>query len=109
MFKKSQRLSEREFGAYFKAGKRVHTPHFTFITAPAPSRKVAVVVSKKVAKHAVRRNALRRQVYAILRAALQDVAPEVLIVIVKPPVQTLPRKQLAAVLRQAIAELYKSA
>ena len=103
-------MSPVEFGQYFRSGTRQHTKHLTIITAPAPARKVAVVAGKKVAKSAVRRNQLRRRAYAVLRAAL-DAQPydKALIVVLKPPFATLSRQAAAAHLRQAIAEVVKSA
>ena len=110
MFKKTERLSRSEFSEYFRIGKRHHFPHLTIITKPINSRKVSVVVSKKVAKSAVRRNTIKRRVYAILRNLL--VAAEykgVLIVIVKPTLNSLPRKAVDELLTESIAQVLKSA
>jgi ribonuclease P protein component len=109
MFKKSERLTRSEFSEYFKVGRRHHTPHVTIITHPLPARKVAVVVGKKVAKSAVRRNTLKRRVYALLRESLTvNDYRGVLIVILKPPVNSLPRQQLSEVVHTAIAQVIKS-
>jgi ribonuclease P protein component len=67
MFPKEERLTREEFEQAFKHGVRVHTPATLFIYAAAGTRGAAVVVSKKVAKSAVLRNRLRRQVYTALR------------------------------------------
>lgn len=110
MFKKTQRLSQTEFANYFKIGTRHHFKHLLVITAPAAKRKVAVAVGKKVAKRAVQRNVLRRRIYATVREMLDEREYQgVLIVIPKPAYQTLPRKTAEVLLRQAIAEVLKSA
>lgn len=68
MFPQEERLTRGQFDEAFKRGIRVHTPSVLFVYAEGGSRKGAVVVSKKVAKSAVARNRLRRQIYMALRA-----------------------------------------
>ena len=109
MFKKTERLNKIEFSEYFRVGKRHHFPHLTIITAQHEKRKVSVVVGKKVAKSAVRRNTLRRRVYAVLRKNL--VAAEykgVLIVVLKPTFSSLSKKTAAEYLTMSIAQVLKS-
>ena len=90
MFKKSQRLSRSEFTHFFKVGQRKHFPHCTIINHPYTDFKVAVVVSKKVAKSAVKRNLYKRRVYALLRKCYEAQAYSgVLIVILKPSFSSL--------------------
>lgn len=69
MFPKEERLTRTDFEQVFKHGIRVHTPTMLFVYAAGTTRRAAVVVSKKVAKSAVARNRLRRQVYTALRSA----------------------------------------
>jgi ribonuclease P protein component len=110
MFKKTERLTQSEFAEFFKVGKRHHFPGFTIITAPGSKRKVSVVVGKKVLKSAVKRNLLRRRVYATLRLVLGAIPYQgVLIVLLKSPYVTLGRKQAAAQLSEVIAQVLKSA
>ena len=110
MFKKSARLSRSEFSNYFKTGKRHHSKHLTIITLPHPTLKVAVVVSKKVSPAAVRRNTLKRRVYASLRINLEDLSYQgVMILILKPSYDSLSRKKADELLRQSIAQAVKSA
>lgn len=110
MFKKVERLSRSEFSEYFRIGKRHHFPHLTVITHPNVARKVSVVVSKKVAKSAVRRNTIKRKVYATLRNLLVPAEYQgVLIVIVKPTINSLPRKAVDELLTESIAQVLKSA
>ncbi len=109
MFKKSERLSRPEFSEYFRIGKRHHFTHCTIITNPLPSRKVAVVVGKKVAKSAVRRNTIKRRIYATLRLMLVPVEYKgVMIVIIKPAYNSLSRQAADNSLRESIAEVMKN-
>lgn len=110
MFKKSERLSRSEFSAYFKTGKRHHFPHLTIITYPLSNRKVSVVVGKKVAKSAVRRNIIKRKVNAVLRSVLtENNFQGVLIVVLKPAFSSLSRKVAEDIVRESIAQVLKSA
>ncbi len=110
MFKKSNRLTKSEFSEYFKAGRRHNTTHLTFVTHPYPRTKTAVVVGKKVAKSAVRRNVLKRRVYAALRKAHStETNFGVVIVVVKPSFNSLPRKVAESFLQESIALVLKSA
>ncbi|MCA9361898.1 ribonuclease P protein component [Candidatus Kaiserbacteria bacterium] len=109
MFKKSERLSQVAFDAFFKQGVRHHTTYLTLITTPYPTRKVAVVVGKKVAKSAVKRNLLRRRIYAVLRRQLDELKFQgVLIVLAKPTFVQLSRHEAQAVIEAAVAEVVKS-
>lgn len=108
MFKKAERLQVAEFDTYFKTGRRHHTPHATFIIAPADEKKVSVVVGKKVSKKAVKRNLLRRRVYAQLRQELPETFHGACIVLIKPSFATLPRKTAQAYITSVVAELGKT-
>ncbi|MEY3783914.1 MAG: Ribonuclease [Candidatus Parcubacteria bacterium] len=109
MFKKSERLSRSEFAVYFKTGKRHHFPDCTIITSPALTRKVAVVVGKKVSKRAVVRNTVRRRVYAALYKVLQTTSQtETVIIIVKPTYSTLSRAAADVIVSKSIAQVIKS-
>lgn len=110
MFKKSERLTRSEFTAFFATGKRQHFPHVTVIHQPYPTRKVAVVVGKKVATSAVQRNKYKRRILGVLYQELgkrQDGG--VLILLVKPSFRTLTRKDAQAELKSVIAQVTKSA
>lgn len=109
MFKKTERLSRSEFTHYFTVGTKKHFKHFTCVTSPTSSRKVAVVVGKKVAKSAVKRNTTRRRVYDALRKELDQQYKGVLIVIVKPSFATLSRKDAVSEVTTMIAQVLKSA
>jgi ribonuclease P protein component len=66
MLKKVERVSRAGFDAFFKKGKRHYSEHATLVFSSFPTFHGSVVVSKKVSKLAVKRNTLRRRVYAQL-------------------------------------------
>jgi ribonuclease P protein component len=108
MFKKNQRLSKPEFSEYFEKGVKHHFKHFSIVTTPLSSLKVSVVVGKKVAKLAVRRNKLRRRIYAQLKKLSENHCLHgVLIIIAKPSYNSLLRKSGSAELSQSITEVLK--
>lgn len=109
MFKKTNRLTKSEFEEYFKRGKKNHFPHLTIVTSLSKKTKVSVVVSKKVAKSAVRRNILKRRVYASLRELSIDNRIGVMIVILKPSYNSLSRKESNHVLIEKVAQVIKGA
>ncbi len=100
MFKKRERLTRAEFTTFFKHGKRYHSPNFTLIYAPTESQgdsgRVAVVVSKKVSKSAVKRNRIRRKVYSLLFQCSKGIKTPfgVCIVLVKPGATLLSKAKL---------------
>lgn len=67
MLSKKERLSRETFNRFFVSGKRFNTDSLTLVYTPHPTLHVAIVISKKVAKKAVARNKLRRQLYALVR------------------------------------------
>jgi ribonuclease P protein component len=71
------------------------------------SSKVAVVVSRKIHKSAVKRNRIRRRIYEIVRPRLSDfkTPAELIITVYKPEVAELPATEL----QQAVDELLDKA
>lgn len=63
MLRKAARLRADEVRLVLKNGKTLRTENIVVKYIDAPQSKVAVVVSKKVAKNAPRRNAIRRTLY----------------------------------------------
>ena len=109
MFKKGNKLTRAEFSEYFKKGKRDNSNHLTIITHPLDKTKVSVVVGKKVAKSAAKRNVIKRRIYASLRDIYdKESLSGTMIVIVKPSFNSLPRKAADTFLREKIAEVIKS-
>ncbi len=62
-------LKRADFSAVYKSGKTLKIAFFRIKTVDNPENtvQVAVVVANKTLKGAVKRNKLRRQVYAIMR------------------------------------------
>jgi ribonuclease P protein component len=86
---KEQHISRREFEYVLKRGCRHQSTTLTIVSAPKPliqgvcaMPSYGVVVSKKVAKKAVVRNRIRRQVYAAL--ATSGVTGQYVVVFTKP-------------------------
>jgi len=93
MFKKTARLTKKEFDLFYKKGTRKQFTHCTIVSHPHPSLHVAVVVGKKVAKSAVRRNVLRRRVYNWIKSPLTKKGyAGVLIILLRPNFNHLDRK-----------------
>lgn len=110
MFKKTERLNRAEFSEFFRIGKRCHFPYLTIITSPFSTRKVSVVVGKKVAKSAVRRNLLKRRMSALLRGLLvENKHHGVFIIIIKPTFNSLSKKTADELSTQSIVQVLKSA
>jgi ribonuclease P protein component len=81
----------------------------TVIYTPETTLRGAVVVSKKVAKAAVTRNTIRRRLYAALRQIAEETGlTGVVIVVVKPPLATLPRVAQHEALRTLLSQVVKA-
>jgi ribonuclease P protein component len=106
MVGKQERLTRAEFTRFFACGYRHHSPFATILVAAAPSRKLAVVVGKKVAKSAVCRNTLRRQMYHVLSDSVSSQV--VCILILKPTAAQLPRRELQKATREFIGRALKN-
>ncbi|MEM9336749.1 MAG: ribonuclease P protein component [Patescibacteria group bacterium] len=106
MLKKTERLSKQAFDTYYKTGKRIHTSHLQLIYTPHASFHGAVVVGKKVFKKAVDRNRLRRQLYSRLYTWKQSSSRVgVFIVIAKPSIKNLPKKDFTKELQALVGRL----
>ncbi len=108
MLPKQARLSRDAFTRYFASGVRYHSPTLTVIYTPGPALLGAVVVSKKVSKSAVKRNTIRRRLYAALRTAATAGLTGAVIVVVKPPLATLPRVAQHEALQTLLSQLQKA-
>lgn len=109
MLKKTERLSRTDFNTFFKKGRRHNTEHISVIFTPHPSFHASVVVGKKVHKHAVVRNTLRRRVYSQLYILKNQNRPGVYIVVLKPTFNTLTRKAARTHLGELIERIAKPA
>lgn len=87
MLRKKERLTREEFNRFFSVGKRTHSPALHVIFSPHTELHASVVVSKKIAKHAVKRNKIRRQIYDIVRNYSRETKIQgVFIFLVKQPI-----------------------
>lgn len=87
----------------FRSGRRMHTPGFTIVYAPAPKARAAAVVSKKIARTAVARNRLRRRIYAALYEA--GIGGGHIIVVAKHPAVSYSYARLEEEISGALSKL----
>jgi len=108
MLQKAQRLTRLAFDTFFKTGKRFHSPTLTVVYTPHKAFHGSVVVGKKVAKLAVRRNTIRRRIYDQLRTVVHDTgATGVYIVLVKPTFNSLTRTAARAEVQSLLYKIIK--
>ncbi len=75
MLSKKNRISRKDFPSHRVQGFRVFNPFFTVVFyGSATNTRVSVVVSKKTAKTAVARNAMRRRFYELFGPFLNKIA-----------------------------------
>jgi ribonuclease P protein component len=109
MLAKLKRVSRPEFTTAYAAGQRYHSPFLTLVCVPGPVFKASVVVSKKVAKKAHDRNRLRRRLYEVLSAlASAEAISGTILVLTKPPLATLTKRDFFAKVPGEIAQLLNS-
>jgi len=94
MLKKKERLSRRDFSTLLKKGRRCDFQYFSLIYRNAPEMKCGIVVSKKVAKNAIKRNLLRRRMYYVLGECKDVFFEKHVIFITKKDTETLPFPKL---------------
>lgn len=92
MLSKQSRISRKDFKIFFekspdrqgRSGGYFNSPNFTLKVSREEAKvpKFAVSVSKKVSKHAVDRNRVRRRAYSALRGV--DAKPGLYLLIAKP-------------------------
>lgn len=73
MFKKNKRVNKQLFPHILKKGKVYYSKHFTLRVVKTQTKeggKISFVVSKKIERHAVKRNQLRRRCYHALKENL---------------------------------------
>jgi ribonuclease P protein component len=100
MLRKNHRLSHSLFDTVFARGKSHHSPHFIKKSQPVDSWDdfaVSVVVPKKVARLATKRNLIKRRMYGLVRDLLPELHnPERSILILKRNPQDIPKNELRA-------------
>jgi len=108
MLAKQFRIPRSEFMNHLR-GRRVAGSVLVVVYSPNPPLKVAVIVSKKVAKRAVDRNHLRRRAYGVVERWLKEVTYQgSLVVQYKPGALRVSRTALEAELRALLAQLSES-
>lgn len=100
----------------YARGKVSRSKYFICKYSHNPRRatpRVAVVVSKKVVKSAVKRNRIRRRMYEAIRLELPDISrqTDVVYIVVSPEILVIPHSELIGAIRRTLqaAELYKVA
>ena len=82
-FQKSERLkSKQDFDEIFKQGKRITAKLFRVYFLKKDTRKLGVIVSKKVSKSAVKRNQIKRWVREIYRVNKSKIPDDVKIIVI---------------------------
>jgi ribonuclease P protein component len=109
MLQRSERLSRTQFAEFGRKGKRFHSEALTVSFLPYATFHGAVVVSKKVSKSAVRRNKLRRQVYAQLQTTKQSGKIGVFVCVVKPEAEKMTSAQFRGAVKNIIERTGKPA
>ena len=108
MLPKQNRLKKATFKKVLKRGKRIHSPYFVIVYLDCREinkPQVGIIASTKVGK-ATKRNRIKRQIGEIIRIELARIPPSAqIIVICKPPITSLPYKQLQ---EQLLAALKKA-
>lgn len=99
----------------YARGKVTRSKYFVCKYSHNPRRttpRVAVVVSKKVIKSAVKRNRIRRRMYEAIRQELPTINPQtdLVYIIVSPELLVIPHQELISGITRTLqtSELYKS-
>lgn len=94
----------------YRQGKPTRTAFFSLHALRndrVKQTRVAIVVSRKVHKSAVKRNRIRRRIYELVRAQLPTIntPTEIVITVYKPELAEIPADQMS----DAVTELLKKA
>ena len=109
MLSKKYRFHSRGGVRYvYKHGKTLRHPQMSLVFAPNSRgyTRIAVVVSKKVEKTAVKRNRIRRRIYEALRHNLDHIPPKTdyIFIVFNKSVATLPFPKLEELLGDLVTE-----
>ena len=108
MLKKKERLTREAFNRFFSIGRRVHSPALQVIFSSHSTLHVSVVVSKKVAKQAVKRNKIRRQIYDIVRNYSKEAKIKgVFIFLVKQPILGMEYAEIQKLVCTQVGDILK--
>jgi len=109
MLPKEYRLNRSDFDLIFKKGRRIRGRNFSLIVLPSENKnepsKIGIIVTKKVAKLAVDRNKLKRQIRnTINQYILKTLSPsQKIIVTSSPPQKPIKYKQI----KEELIDLFK--
>lgn len=110
MLHKNHRLTKPQFSQAYAKGKKFHFTHLTVVYVPATTFSGSVVVGKKVSKLAVKRNTLRRRIYARLGTFMRERAVTgIYIIILKPSFTSLSRTAADAFVAESIDAVLQKA
>jgi ribonuclease P protein component len=108
MLPKKNRLNRVDFTDYYKKGRKLNGSVSTLVFTPAEKFIASVVVGKKVSKKAISRNRIRRLGYRQIELwQKQNLTNGVLILIIKPAITSLTRKDQAKALLNDLGLLIK--
>lgn len=94
MFSKQHRIGKKEFDEIFKRGKTFSNEYLLLKRLESDNLAIAVAVSKKIYKSAVKRHLVKRKILAILRKNEERVSKGHLIFIVRKDLSTLSNQDL---------------
>jgi ribonuclease P protein component len=89
-FTKSQRLTQRrDFALVLGSAQRAQTKHFRVYVKAAsqPRARLGIVVSKRIVRHAVARNRIKRLIREVYRREQSSIAPMDIVVLARAVVQ----------------------
>ena len=104
MFKKTKRLTTREFQEVFQKGKRVSSPLFLLSYTDLEKTKVAVSIPKKIYSRAVDRNYIKRLIFNCLKE--QVILPSLgIVIVVKKKLDNITHKGVCSELSDLIKNI----
>ena len=109
---KSERIRRRsEFKALFESGKRIHSEHLTVIHCGNTSgvRRLGLVVGKRAAKTAVRRNRMKRLLREFFRLNKHRLpASQDILIVARKDFSSMKRQDLCRELEKVLAGRMKA-
>lgn len=95
----------------YRVGKTVRTRNLMLRYAPnttRPSSRVTVIVSKKTAKSAAKRNRMRRRIYEIIRGEWDQLrhVHDISVTVYSAEVQLMEHRKLVREVKQLLASAY---
>lgn len=103
MLPKNKRVPRKLFKPLLESNKYFNSTNFSLRSAPSKETRVAVSVSKKISKHAVIRNRVRRRVYSSIRELLPNLSNNFFLIVAKPGAEKIKGDKL----KSELGELFK--